>query len=122
MIKQKFKKNPILWIFILICIVGFSYFNWIKSLPQSFTVGKILKVYKPLKGNTRVQYFYQINGKEEKETVSNYGYEKVALPGRRFLVQYPEGYENEGVMLLDHPVPDSIDAPSEGWDEKPDLW
>ena len=119
MIKEQFKKNPILWIFIGLCIIGFSYFRWIRSLPQDYTVGRVIQIYKPFKGGTRAEYSYYVNGKEEQESLALGEYRKYVKEGMRFLVEYPEDHPHEGYMLFDYPVPDGVEAPPEGWDEKP---
>ena len=104
-----------------IALLGTLYNQYLNRLPQDYTVGEIIKVYKPAKGNTRVKFSYSVQDKRYEGSESNYGHEKTAKPGKRFLVEYPEGHEDAGIMLLDYPVPDGAEAPSEGWSEKPDF-
>ena len=119
MIKEQFKKNPILWIFIILCVAGYSYYQWLKTLPQDYTIGTIGIIAKPLKGGEHAEYTYSINGVDYKESRRVGSFESYAQEGKRYLVEYPEGHESEGVILFDHPVPDGIEAPPGGWDEKP---
>ena len=106
-------------IVILVSLVAISYDEFFKSLPQNYAIGTVDKIWKPVKGGTVASYIYSINGKEYNGNVSNSGFEEVAKPGKRFIVEYPEANISRGVMHLDIPVPDSIIAPEEGWDELP---
>jgi len=123
---MKSKKEKIRGIAILISIivVGISatiYDRYFKSLPQDYTIGKVVNIWKPLKGGTNAGYNYLVNGKKYEGNISNFGYEEVARPGKRFIVEYPEANVSRGVMHLNIPVPDSIIAPEEGWDELPEF-
>ncbi|SNS77189.1 hypothetical protein SAMN05421640_1173 [Ekhidna lutea] len=119
MIKERFKKNPILYTFILVSIGIFVYFKWLESLPQDYSIGEVFNVYKPLKGGKVAQFKYRVDGIEYNQSVGISGYYNLVKEGTRFSVEYPEDHTGEGVMLLDHPVPDGIEAPPGGWDEKP---
>ena len=117
------KKNIIvtLSIIMLVSLLGILYGNFIKSQPRSYTVGTILKVWKPTKGQTKVNYRYSVNTKTYEGNVNRHPYEKETKAGNRFLVWFPKEYHHESFMMLDHPVPDGIDPPSNGWDEIPEF-
>jgi len=117
--KETLKKIAIFGGIILLSAIAMIYNNWLTTLPQDYTVGEVIDVYKPAKGNTRAEFRYFVKNQEYKQSVNNYGYEKVARIGKRFLVEYPEDHTGSGVILLDHPVPDGIEAPPGGWDEMP---
>ena len=105
----------------LASVIGVLYGRYLDSLPQEYAIGKIEKIWKPARGNIEVAYTYKVANTSYKGSVSNYGYESIAQPGRRFLVEYPKDFPGEGLMLLDRPVPDSIEAPQDGWDEIPEF-
>ena len=117
--KDKTKTLYMLGGILLISILAIVYDQYFKSLPQNYTIGKIDKIWKPLKGGTQAGYFYKVNGKKYDGSVSNYDFEEVTKPGMRFIVEYPEANVSRGVMHLDIPVPYSIIAPEEGWNELP---
>lgn len=117
--KEKLKGLAILVSIIVIGIAATIYDKYLQSLPKKYTVGAIDKIWKPLKGGAQASYVYSVNGMEYDGNVSNYGYEEVAKPGRIFIVD--DTKVNRGIMLLDKPVPDSVVAPKDGWDEIPDF-
>lgn len=119
--KEKIKGIAILAGIIVIGIAATIYDKYFKSMPQNYTIGTIDKIWKPLKGGTQASYVYSVNGMEYDGNVSNYGYEEVARPGKRFIVEYPEAKVNRGVLILDKPVPDSMVVPENGWGEMPDF-
>lgn len=119
--KDKLRTIIGVFVVILISIVGGLYVKSVKSRPQDYTIGVIDKIWKPAKGSKQVSYEFLVNGNEYDGNVDYYGYEEIAKPGRRFLVSFPPGSEWASVMLLDHPVPDGIEAPPAGWDEKPNF-
>ena len=50
--KENIKKIAIFGSLILISIIGILYQNYLRELPQDYTVGYIEKIYKPARGNT----------------------------------------------------------------------
>jgi len=121
MTKQGIRNTLIFGGIILLSILGFLYTEFMQSLPQDYTIGTINKIWKPVKGGKQVNYKYYVNGEEYEGNIDYHGYESVAQPGRRFLVQYPEDYKHEGRMILDIPIPDGIEAPPNGWSERPSF-
>lgn len=121
MILAFFKRNLLFLIIVLIGVVGYSYYQWLKTLPQDYTVGQVIQVYKPRKGGISAEYSYFVDNEEEQESLTLGKYRNVIKKGMRFLVEYPEDHVSEGRMLFDHPVPDGIEAPEGGWDEKPEF-
>lgn len=89
--------------------------------PQDYTIGTVEKIWKPVKGGKKVKFVYKVADQEYNGNVNYFGYESVAKPGKRFLVEFPEDYAWEGIMILDFPIPDGVEAPSLGWQEKPSF-
>lgn len=119
--REKIKGIAILLSIVVVGISATIYDKYFKSLPQDYTVGTVVKVWKPVKGGTKAYYTYSINKEQYDGNANNYGYEEIAKPGKRFIVEYPEANVSRGVMHLNIPVPDSIIAPEEGWDELPEF-
>lgn len=97
------------------------YLKYLDSLPQNYTVGIIEKVWTPAKGGRTVSYYYWTKERKFQSSVKLGSYENMAKSGCRFLVKYPIEHIDEGVLLLDKPVPDSVVAPENGWDEIPNF-
>jgi len=122
--KSKREKIKIALLFGGIILIGVFvelYWKYLNSLPQNYTIGTINKIWKPASGNINAGYYYYINNKKYRNSVDRHGHEEIAKVGNRFIVEYPEGHESHGILLYDHPVPDSIEAPPEGWDEMPEF-
>lgn|SRR5690606_37531695 len=96
------------------------YLKHLRSLPQNYTIGVVKKVWTPAKGGRTVSYCYWVKGDKYHRSVKLGSYRNVVKAGR-FLVEYPIEHIEEGIMLLDKPVPDSVVAPEDGWDELPDF-
>ncbi len=65
-----------------------------------------------------------------KYTFRGVKYESISKPGEyldqlregdRYLVSIPEDHPKSGKLLYDKPVPDSVVAPENGWDELPEF-
>ena len=104
---------------VLVSALGILYRVFMTSQPQSYTVGVVIKIWKPPKGGTKAKYEYTVDGESYRADVSNYDFESVAKPDKRFLVKFPKEYHWAGVMLLNVPIPDSVNAPFSGWENRP---
>tara|TARA_R110000796_G_scaffold252645_1_gene390126 strand:+ start:7348 stop:7713 length:366 start_codon:yes stop_codon:yes gene_type:complete len=92
---------------------------YLNSQDQLYTVGQINRIISPSKGGLSAIFSYEIDNQEYSGTVKIYKYEDVAVSGAKFIVSVPKGYSAAGIMLLDLPVPDGIEAPQDGWKKKP---
>ncbi|MEQ8415842.1 MAG: hypothetical protein RIB71_15295 [Imperialibacter sp.] len=119
--KDKVKIVSIFAAIISIGLIGMAYKQFMRFQPQDYTIGTVTKIWKPVKGGTKVAYVYFADGQEQYGNVDLFGFEQVAKPGRRFLVSYPEQYVWEGVMDLSVEMPDSLPLPADGWDERPQF-
>ena len=107
---------------ILLIGLGYeAYQSYLRNLPQDYTIGIIKKVGPAAKGGDVISYIYWIKDKKYNRFIGLPSYEDSLKIGDRFLVEYPKGHPGKGVMLLDKPVPDSVVAPKDGWEEIPDF-
>ena len=119
--KNSEKIKGILFIAVII-LIGFAvqyYFKNIQEKPKIYTVGTISKVFSAANMETHAGYSYAIGGQMYENSKNIYGYEDIAKENYRFIVSVPIGYPDHGVIMFDHPVPDGIEAPAEGWKEIP---
>jgi len=96
--------------------------RWLGTLPQKYTVGKVLDIYKPAKGGIMAKYEYQFYGNKYEQHIPLGSYRNKIKERERYLVEVPNGYSNQGLILFDKPVPDSVKAPLNGWDKPPKFW
>lgn len=101
-----------------IIIIGKSTELFYKSKPQIYTIGKLIKIEAPVRGDLVLVYTYNFQNKIF-EARTNQGGKRYEI-GKRYFVSIPEGYPSHGWLMVDKPVPDSIkEAPPEGWKELP---
>ncbi|MEM8940475.1 MAG: hypothetical protein AAGC64_14145 [Bacteroidota bacterium] len=108
----------------IIALIGIRFYNNDKkedllSLDQKYVIGNVTKKEYPPKGGSSVTIRYSFAGKTYSKW-SKIGKYQVK-ENDRFLISIPKGYEAEGIILFDHPVPVGIEAPLNGWGEKPDF-
>ncbi len=96
-----------------------TYTELMRNQPQNYTIGTINKIWKPVKGGKQVSFKYSVNGTEYYGNVDYFGYELIAKPGKRFLVNFNKDYAWDGFMNLNIPVPNGSNAPIDGWEEHP---
>jgi len=102
-------------------VLSTIYFEYLDKQSQRYTIGTVYDIGKSAKGGVMVYYEYYLNREKYRSSVSIYGFEGVAKIDEKFLVEYPGDFQWEGILLLDKPVPDSIEPPPEGWDEIPEF-
>ncbi len=109
---------------IVITIIGIGVYLHFReseklSLKQIFVIGVITERNFHSKGSASIKYTYSLG--TNKYSIESYeGSNRVKI-GEKYLVTIPEGYEDEGIILLDSPVPDEAEAPLTGWDVKPSF-
>ena len=88
-----------------------------------YTIGMTIKQGKNFRlPNPFVVYSFNLGAQsfEKTETIPDYLQGKIVTSGGRYYVQLSSKNPNNCKLLLEYPVPDSIDiAPSEGWDYMP---
>ena len=117
MMSEKTKVIILLTAVATIGLLGHLYFRYLKHSPQDYTVGTATRISKPANGGRVVEYEYLVDKIMYKEIANLEGRQNVV--GKQFIVSYPEGKPGTGFILFEYPVPDSIVAPEEGWDELP---
>jgi hypothetical protein len=122
-IDKKDTRQRLIWVagIILIGISVFLYEQYLRTLPQNYTIGTIYKVYQPPKGNPVAAFRYKISGREYENSIDFYGHEELAKSGAIFLVEYPVDHESSGVLLFENPVPSTEKPPYQGWSSKPSF-
>lgn len=120
---KNFKPSDIgIAIFILIAL-GIGVFSHLKqqrlmALEQRYVIGVVFDKYYPARGDGVVQYRYAIHGRSytKEESIPHHS----VNVDDRYFVSIPQGHEDEGIILFDNPVPDSIKAtPVGGWEKLP---
>lgn len=125
MTKQEKKGKRIVYV---ICFLAFIYMlcstfyqRYLDTLPQDYTVGRIDQIWQPANGDIKVDFDYKLLDKEYSGMENIGKYRGLIKGGEYYLIKFPEGHPDRGIMLLDKPVPDSITPPEEGWDELPEF-
>lgn len=67
----------------------------------------------------RAEYKYQIHEDIYTISASLGDYRNEVKKGGKYLVKIPEDHPDDGLILFEYPVPDSVVAPEEGWNELP---
>jgi len=86
------------------------------SLKQTYVIGTVVEKRYPTRGDPIIDYRYQFYGRNYKQSSNGF---RVNV-GERYFISIPEGHEDQGIILLDKPVPDHIKTtPNGGWEELP---
>lgn len=103
----------------LLTLLYLGYHRYLSKLPQDYSVATFERKWARAKGGSQASFIYTVNGVEYKTSLSYNKVEKIIETQKRFLVEYPESFVGRGIVLIDNPVPLNIEAPKEGWDNKP---
>lgn len=89
------------------------------SLEKRFVVGEVVRIVPARGQDPRVEYNFIYDSKRyvESNPRSIYNPKK----GDKYVVEVPIKDIKKSKILLDHPVPDSIISPWEGWEEIPEF-
>ncbi|WP_162417763.1 hypothetical protein [Cyclobacterium roseum] len=104
------------FIFIWI-IIAFFYQKNYDSLEKKYAVGWVVGKEIGLRQGFYVNFNFEFQGEKLTNTSSQENYS--VSKGEFYLVEIPVKKVNKAKMLLDYPVPDTLKAPYEGWDEIP---
>jgi hypothetical protein len=119
MTKDKKLKILLFGSIILLSIIGVVYSYWLRTLPQTYTIGEIEKIWKPRSGGIVANFRYVLSGQEYLSSSKIGSYDKVAKIGSRFIVSVPDGHLSEGRLLFHLQVKNEVSAPDEGWRKIP---
>jgi len=116
------KKNYIVIISVLICLIYFIYKidkdNKELSLNSRYTIGIVNSVY-PIIGGFNIKYTYEVNTIEY-EGINRTNKISLNKIGDIFIVQFSPNDPNNSKILLNHQISDSlVKAPKNGWVEIP---
>jgi len=104
--------------FIIIwAIIAYYYQKNYDSLEKKYAVGWVVGTKTGLRQGFFVNFNFEFQGEKLTNTSSqeNYSVQK----GEFYLVEIPIKKINKAKILLDYPVPDTLKAPYEGWEEIP---
>jgi len=85
-----------------------------------YTIGYAYKWRSQYRSGSDIYYSYQVNGVDF-HTRQYSGISQRKLTGRRYFVKYYPPNPQNSRLLLEHPVPDWLKAPPNGWAEMPKL-
>lgn len=121
-------KEKLGWVGLFLLIMSplfFGIFVWLTKGEERYTIGEVIDV-RGTRGGLEPIYKYEINGKiirigggansiiDRKKT-----HEYI---GKRYYIMFDETKPKHSDILLDYPVPDSIQStPPKGWDSIPGV-
>ncbi|NIF05916.1 hypothetical protein F3J23_10730 [Chryseobacterium sp. Tr-659] len=109
-------------VFLLIVISPLFWYIYTKQSPikeGNYTIAYATKMYWPVISYKRIEYNYNVDGKNYNETNIYALDPEVKIPGR-YLVQFSVKDHSFSTIYPNIPVPDSIkEAPKEGWKALP---
>jgi hypothetical protein len=103
---------------IVLALIGKNVFEK-KSLEKEsrYTIGEITNFEPKSRAGYRIDFKYEVQGKEYKAFGGIYENNK-EIVGKKFFIKYSPNNPKNCQILLDKPVPDNIkNAPTEGWTE-----
>ncbi|SHN22734.1 hypothetical protein SAMN04488057_1126 [Cyclobacterium lianum] len=119
-------KNLILTIAKIIFVLLVVYFgnmifeNYYKSLEKNYTVGVLGEKYRIPNQGSRINFHFTYWG--EKFHSDNFiGSNEISKGQVTYLIEVPIKDIKKSRILWDYPVPDTLKAPYEGWDEIPEF-
>ncbi|WP_375585529.1 hypothetical protein [Cyclobacterium xiamenense] len=92
--------------------------NYYDSLVKAYTIGELVETYKPYGQGTNVRFSFYYYGQLYKSH-NSLGYNKIRKDQKKFLIEVPIKDIKRSRILWDYPVPDTLKAPYEGWEEIP---
>ncbi|WP_439481642.1 hypothetical protein [Cyclobacterium plantarum] len=120
------KKKFILTISKIILVLLVVYFgnmifeNYYSSLEKNYTVGFLGEKYRIPNQGSRINFHFIYWG--EKIQSDNFiGTNEISKDQVTYLIEVPIKDIKKSRILWDYPVPDTLKAPFEGWDEIPEF-
>lgn len=106
--------------FIVIFVADKVFNNYYNSLVKAYTIGELGKTYKPYGQGTNIRFSFTYYG-QRYNSHNSLGYNKVYKDQKKFLIEVPIKDIDRSRILWDYPVPDTLKAPYEGWEEIPEF-
>ncbi|MEX2410311.1 MAG: hypothetical protein WD607_02890 [Candidatus Paceibacterota bacterium] len=100
-------------------IIAFFYQKNYDSLEKRYAVGWVTGKETGLRQGIYVNFNFHFKGEKLKNTSSQENYS--VQEGNYYLVEIPVKKISKAKILLDYPVPDTLKAPFEGWEEIPEF-
>lgn len=95
-------------------------FNEKLQQEHRYTIGVVYGTHWTTKAGKFADATFRANGQEYSVSADADALAGEPLVGRRFVVEYhPPDAQHYNVLYLNAPVPDSLEAPVEGWDRPP---
>ncbi|SHN22749.1 hypothetical protein SAMN04488057_1128 [Cyclobacterium lianum] len=108
----------------IIFVLLFAYFGnqWYedryRSFEKNYVIGELGATYRMYGQGTSIDFNFKYYGKLK--TASNYlGTNEIK--SNKYLIEVPIKDIEKSRILWDYPVPDTLKAPYEGWDEIPEF-
>lgn len=101
--------------FVVILLIN----NYYKGLEKVYSTAEIIAIHPAVKQDVQVKFrFYYQNRPYVKSHGKGYSKAKV---GEKYLVEIPKSNIRMAKILFDIPVPDTLQAPFDGWMEIPEF-
>lgn len=107
-------------VIIVIVIVNFIWQKNYDSLEKRYVIGTVKRVVPARGQDPKVEFVFNVYGEKFTRNTPRSVYKPKS--GEKCIVEVPIKDIKKSKILLDHPVPDSIKSPWEGWEEIPEFW
>lgn len=106
-------------VIIVIVIVNFIWQKNYDSLEKRYVIGEVKRIVPARGQDPKVEFVFDIYG----EKITRNSPRSVYKPksGEKYIVEVPIKDNNKSKILLDHPVPNTIRSPWEGWEKIPEF-
>lgn len=106
-------------VIVVIIIVNFFWQKNYASLEKRYVIGEVKRIVPALRQDPSVNFDFRIYGKIYSQYYPRGVFK--AKKGQKYIIEVPIKDIKKAKILLDHPVPDSIKSPWEGWEEIPEF-
>jgi hypothetical protein len=116
--KETIIKTTVKIVAVILILVVSDYFiqKKYKSYKKTYTVGKLGDTIKPYGQDFQVRFNFNYDGSKR------FSYNSIGdntIQGKTYLIEVPIRKPDRSRILWDYPVPDTLKAPYEGWEEIP---
>jgi len=94
--------------------------NYYNSLVKAYTIGKLGSTYKLYGQGTSIRFSFTYYGKKY-NSHNSLGYNEIGNGQNKYLIEVPIKDIGKSRILWEYPVPDTLKAPYEGWEEIPEF-
>ncbi|WP_375585536.1 hypothetical protein [Cyclobacterium xiamenense] len=104
---------------LVVIVIADRLFNdYYNSLDKAYTIGELGKTYKPYGQGTKIRFSFTFQG-EVNNSQNGIGNNEIKKGQKTYLIEVPIKDIRKSRILWDYPVPDTLKAPYEGWEEIP---